>query len=353
MSVNIDIKNNGCPFGTHRVIEPKGVLPQPANKIDNNMSYIWDNEIMVDVSTLNIDSASFTQIKNECNEDELKIKNKILDIVNTRGKMQNPVTGSGGMFIGKVLKIGTKLKGKIDLKEGDKIASLVSLSLTPLKIDKILSIKKGTEQVNVIAKAILFESGIYAKIPKDIPENLALAILDVAGAPAQTDRLVKPGNIVVIIGAGGKSGVLCSYSARNRAGVTGKVIGIEYSDAGVNKIKKMGFCDYAIKLDATDAVNCYKAIYDITNGNLADVVINCVNVPNTEMSSILMTKDRGIVYFFSMATSFTKAALGAEGVGKDIDMIIGNGYMKGHSDIAIDILRKSKIIRKEYEKHYA
>ncbi len=349
----VNEKSNGCPFGTHRVIEPKNVLPQPALKIDNNMDYMWDNEIMVNVMTLNIDSASFTQIKEEQKGNEENIKRRILEIVNQKGKMQNPVTGSGGMFIGKVFKIGSKLKGKIDLKEGDKIASLVSLSLTPLKINKILGIKKGTEQVNVEAKAVLFESGIYAKIPNDIPEKLALAVLDVAGAPAQTDRLVKPGDTVVIIGGGGKSGILCSYSAKNRAGVTGNVIGIEYSDAGVEKMRKMGFCDFALKLDATNAVSCYKEIYKITGGKMADVVINCVNVSNTEMSSILMTRERGTVYFFSMATSFTKAALGAEGVGKDIDMIIGNGYMKGHAEISLDILRKSKIIRKEYEKHYA
>lgn len=347
------IKNNGCPYGTHRVLEPANVLPQPALKVNNDFESIWDNEILVDVSTLNIDSASFTQIKQSAGADEEKIKASILEIVSQRGKMQNPVTGSGGMFIGKVLRIGPKLKGKIDLKEGDKIASLVSLSLTPLKIEKIIGIKKGTEQVNVRAKAVLFESGIYAKIPKDVPEKLALAILDVAGAPAQTDRLVKPGDTVVIIGAGGKSGVLCSYSARNRAGVTGKIIGIEYSKEGVEKMKKMGFCDYALQADATRAVDCYKLVKDITGGKMADVVINCVNVNNTEMAAILMTRERGVVYFFSMATSFTKAALGAEGVGKDIDMIIGNGYMKGHAEITLDILRKSPVIRKDYEKHYA
>jgi L-erythro-3,5-diaminohexanoate dehydrogenase len=351
--MNIEIKSNGCPFGTHRVINPKGVLPQPALKIDNSMDYMWDNEIMIDVSRLNIDSASYTQIKNECQNDEKKIKNRILEIVNERGKMQNPVTGSGGMFIGKVLKIGPKLKGKIDLKEGDKIASLVSLSLTPLKIEEIISLSKDTEQVSIKGKAILFESGIYSKLPIDIPEKLALAVLDVCGAPAQTQRLVKPGDTVVIIGASGKSGVLCSFAAKERAGVTGKVIGIEYSDKGVKKIKKMGFCDYVLKLDATDAVKCYREVSKITNGRLADIVINCVNVPNTEMASILITRERGIVYFFSMATSFTKAALGAEGVGKDIDMIIGNGYMKGHAEIALDILRRNKIIRKEYERHYS
>jgi len=347
------ILKNGNPFGTHRVIEPKGVLPQPALKISNDMDAIYDNEILVDVETLNIDSASFTQIKDSVKGDENKIQEAILKIVGERGKMQNPVTGSGGMFIGRVAKIGPALEGRIDLKEGDKIASLVSLSLTPLKIEKIVGIKKGTEQVNVKAKAVLFESGIYAKLPKDLPETLALAILDVAGAPAQVAKLVRPGHTVAIIGAAGKSGVLCAYEARRRAGVTGKIIGIEYSPEAVRRIKEYGFCHEAVQANATDAIECYEKIAALTGGKLADIVINCVNVQNTEMASILMCRDEGTVYFFSMATSFTKSALGAEGVGKDIDMIIGNGYTKGHAEVTINILRESPVIRAAYEKLYA
>jgi L-erythro-3,5-diaminohexanoate dehydrogenase len=347
------ILRNGNPFGAHRVLEPKGVLPQPALRISNDMDAIYDNEVLVDVATLNIDSASFTQLKDAAGGDEGKVQESILKIVGERGKMQNPVTGSGGMFIGKVAKIGPALEGKIDLKEGDKIASLVSLSLTPLKIEKILGIKKGTEQVNVKGKAILFESGIYAKLPKDLPETLALAILDVAGAPAQTAKLVRPGNTVVIIGGGGKSGVLCAYEARRRAGVTGKIIGIEHSAEGVRKMKEYGFCHEAVQANATNAVECYEKIAALTGGKLADIVINCVNVQNTEMASILMCRDDGTVYFFSMATSFTKSALGAEGVGKDVNMIIGNGYTKGHAEVTINILRESPVIRKAYEKFYA
>jgi L-erythro-3,5-diaminohexanoate dehydrogenase len=252
-----------------------------------------------------------------------------------------------------VLKIGPALKGKVAIKEGDKIASLVSLSLTPLKIEKVLGIKKGTEQVSVVSKAILFESGIYAKLPSDMSETLALAVLDVAGAPAQTAKLVRPGNTVVIIGAAGKSGVLCAYEARRRAGVTGKIIGITSSDSGLEKMKEYGFCHENLKLSATDALACYEAISKLTDGKLADVIINCVNIPNTEMASILMCRDGGIVYFFTMATSFTKAALGAEGVGKDVDMIIGNGYAKDHAEITLNILRESKQIRDIYEKLYA
>ena len=70
----------GCKYGTHRVIEPAGVLPQPALKINNDMN-IFDNEILIDVSALNIDSASFTQIEEAAGHDIEKIKEMILSIV--------------------------------------------------------------------------------------------------------------------------------------------------------------------------------------------------------------------------------------------------------------------------------
>ncbi|MCX6112132.1 MAG: L-erythro-3,5-diaminohexanoate dehydrogenase [Proteobacteria bacterium] len=343
----------GNPFGSHRVIEPIGVLPQPALRIDNNMDVLYDNEIMVNVEVLNVDSASFTQIKEQAKGDETEIRKIITDIVNKCGKMKNPVTGSGGMFIGNVAAIGESLKGKRDLKVGDKIASLVSLSLTPLKIDEILEVKKNIDQVRIKGKAILFESGIYAKLPSDMPETLALAVLDVAGAPAQTKRLVKEGDTVVIVGAGGKSGVLCAYEARKKIGKKGKIIGIVHSNKGLGHLQPLNLCDEIIQLDATNAMDCYNSIDKLTNGKLADVVINCVNIQNTEMGTILMCKERGMVYFFSMATSFTKAALGAEGIGKDIDMMIGNGYAQNHADIAINVMRESEQIRALYEKLYA
>ena len=171
------MQKKGNKYGTHRVIEPQGLLTQAAKKIDNTME-CWSNEILCDVSALNIDSASFTQIYEACGKDLGKTEQMILDIVNERGKMQNPVTGSGGMFIGTVKEIGEDLQGKIDLKVGDKIASLVSLSLTPLKINKIKAIHPEIDRVDVEAQAILFESGLFAKLPDDMSEELALAALE-------------------------------------------------------------------------------------------------------------------------------------------------------------------------------
>lgn len=342
----------GCPYGTHRVLEPKGVLPQPALKIDNSMD-IYDNEVLIDVKTLNVDSASFTQIEEQAGHDVQEIKKIMMGIVAERGKHQNPVTGSGGMLIGTVKAIGPALAGKTDLKIGDKLATLVSLSLTPLVIHEILEVRPDIDQVDIKGEAILFESGIYAVLPDDMPETLALSVLDVAGAPAQAAKLVKPGDTVLVIGGGGKSGLLCLYEAKKRAGVTGKVICIGGSEKSTDRARKLDLADEYFAADATQAIDIYNRIMDLTDGKLADVVINCVNIPNTEMSSILACKDGGTVYFFSMATSFTKAALGAEGVGKDVNMIVGNGYTKGHAAIALQVLRESPQLRALFHEMYA
>ena len=342
----------GCKFGTHRVIEPVGTLPQPAWKIDNTME-IYDNEVLINVQTLNVDSASFTQIKQQAGGEVDKIKEIILDTISKRGKQHNPVTGSGGMLIGTIEQVGPALEGKTDLKVGDKIATLVSLSLTPLKLESINEVRINIDQVDVTGKAILFESGIYAKMPKDMPENLALSVLDVAGAPAQTAKLVKPGDTVLVIGGAGKSGLLCLYEAKKRAGITGKVICLAHSAKSLDRVRKLNLADEYIAVDATKPVEVMNAIKELTDGKMADVTINCVNIPGTEMSSILATNPDGVIYFFSMATSFTAAALGAEGVGMDTNMIIGNGYARGHAEIALQIMRESEGLRQLYTEIYA
>jgi len=342
----------GSKYGTHRVIQPKGTLPQPAMKISNDME-IYDNEILIDVAYLNIDSASFTQLKEEAQGDLEKIKVKILEIVNQRGKMQNPVTGSGGMLIGTVEKIGIDLMDKIDLQVGNKIATLVSLSLTPLKIDKIKKIEPDIDRVEIEGKAILFESGVYAKLPEDLENTLALAALDVAGAPAQVKKLVKPGNTVLILGATGKSGLMCCYMAKKMVGNRGKVIGQVRNEKRAAFLKKTNICDDIIICNVLNPIEVLEKTLRVNRNQEVDISINCLSIANTEISSILPVRQEGIVYFFSMATSFTKAALGAEGVGKDVTMIIGNGYTKNHAQITLDILRESNILQVIFKEKFS
>lgn len=347
-----------CPYGTHRVIEPKGTLPQPAWKVDNTIHLVYDNEILIDVNRLNIDSASFRQIREEAAKIksdqslEDRVVNSILKIVNARGKMHNPVTGSGGMLIGNIEKISSELSVAKDLKVGDPIATLVSLSLTPLKIDRINRVHLDRDQVDIQGKAILFESGVLAKLPSDMSQPLALSILDVAGAPIQTARMVRPGDTVLVVGSAGKSGILCAYVAKKMAGSVGKVIGLIHELDNREELESLGICDQILTADATDALNVYQQVYQATDGQLADVTINVVNAAETEMACILSTRSKGMVYFFSMATSFTKAALGAEGVGKDLHMVVGNGYAELHAEYALEIIRESSSLRRVFEKRY-
>ncbi len=343
----------GHPLGTHRVIDPPGAMPQSAWRIDGD-PVPYDNEILCAVETLNVDSASFKQIADACEHDAARIGEHILATVRERGKQHNPVTGSGGMFIGSVLEVGPALRDTIDLRPGERIASLVSLTLTPLAIDAVERVDVATGRVWVRGRAILFASGLWAKLPADIDENVALAVLDVAGAPAQVRRLCRPGQTVAIVGADGKSGLLSCAQARARVGSRGRVIGIvpDAATPAAGLLVRTGLVDDLVECDARDTLALADRVAAIVPA-LADVTINCVNVPNTELGSILITKDDGTVYFFSMSTSFTAAALGAEGVGKDVTMIVGNGYAKGHADTALQTLRDHPDIYAYFSAKYA
>ncbi len=329
-----------CAFGSHRVLEPQGAFPQSAWRLDN-APIAHPNEILCDVDALNIDAASFRQIADACGNDPDAMAAHIVATVDERGKQHNPVTGSGGMFVGRVRAIGTELAAvHPDLAVGDAIASLVSLSLTPLRLEGVDYVDLATGRVRVRGTAVLFASGSYARLPADVPVDVALAVLDVAGAPAQVRRLARPGASVCVIGADGKSGLLACAQARERVGANGRVVGIvpDGQTPGAQLLLTAGYLDALLEVDARDA----QRVLDLIGAalpELADLVVNCVNVGGTELASIFCCKEGGTVYFFSMATSFTAAALGAEGVGKDVNMMVGNGYAKGHAAIALQTLR--------------
>lgn len=340
-------------LGLHRVLEPKGVLPQQAKRLDPSLP-IRESELLIEVDALNVDSASFHQFLKHNDGDLEKTKAELLSVIKERGKLQNPVTGSGGMLIGRVKAVGSAITSELEeFKVGDRIATLVSLTLTPLSITKIKRILPKIERVEVEGHAILFNSGLAAKIPNDLDEGLVLAALDVCGAPAQTALLVEKGESVVVIGGGGKSGLLCLFEAKRCVGPEGLVVAFEYSKEACDRLRQLSFVDEVIQGDAKDAVATSLAVKKIVGDAGADVVINVANVPGTEMASILSTRQEGCVYFFSMATSFTAAALGAEGVGADVDLIIGNGYTSGHAEHTIQILRDNPEVRTIFQSLYA
>jgi L-erythro-3,5-diaminohexanoate dehydrogenase len=343
----------GSPLGLHRVLAPAGVLPQAAWQLDPRPS-LWPDEVRVAVERLNLDAASFRQLREATGGAAADMRAEVCKIVAERGKMQNPVTGSGGMLTGVVEAVGPE--SPLGLAPGDRIATLVSLSLTPLVITDGLAGWNGrSEQVPCQGHAILFGRSIGTVLPADLPGPLALAVLDVAGAPALTSRVVgraadsgpagPGGPVVAVIGAGGKSGSLSAAAAR-RAGA-GRVIGVVPGGAEAATLRAAGLADAVVIADARDPVALAAAVHGA--GGPAAVTVVCVDVPGCEGGAVLATADGGTVIFFSMATSFTAAALGAEGAAADVTMLIGNGYVPGHARLALDLIRCEPGVRGLFE----
>ncbi|HLH61137.1 MAG TPA: L-erythro-3,5-diaminohexanoate dehydrogenase [Ktedonobacteraceae bacterium] len=340
-------------LGVHRVIEPKGALPQPAWKLDNT-PIARPSETLVDIHTLHIDSASFTQIANACDHDPTRIKKHILDIVAQRGKMHNPVTGSGGVLVGSI-QVLDEVSGKTHgLAIGDTIVSLTSLSWLPLYLEDISAIHLDRCEVEARGKAIFFRGNPVSKLPGDLPQSIVVAALDVAGAPSRVSALVNPGMCVTVLGAGGTAGLLTLCAIRQKIGRNGKIVAIEYDEKALWDIEALKVADVLVQGDATYPLRlveqvraaCGKSDYQ------ANLAVNVVNVPNTEFATILLTRADGRILFFSMATSFTVAALGAEGMARQVEMHIGNGYMPDHGAVALQLLRAYPGLREIFMKRF-
>jgi L-erythro-3,5-diaminohexanoate dehydrogenase len=370
-------------LGLHRVADPAerlaGVLPQAAWRLDPDPRLAPD-EVRIRVERLNLDAASYRQLHDANGGDGDMIREAVAEIIASRGKMHNPVTGSGGMLTGVVAEAGPD--SSLDLKPGDRVATLVSLTLTPLEIyDKLARWDGLSEQIPCEGHAILFGRSIAAVLPDDLPVALALSVMDVCGAPSLTRRVVQQslsdnskkratpqtgGIIVAVIGAAGKSGSLSAAAARD-AGAA-HIIGVVPTEAEASLLRAAcvtasststlahsgapatpgPLVDEIVIADARRPVPLAEMI--TARGGPADVTVVCVDVAGCEGGAILSTRQGGTVIFFSMATSFSSAALSAEGVAADVEMLVGNGYVPGHADYALELIRVNPAVRELFDR---
>ncbi|RJK93199.1 L-erythro-3,5-diaminohexanoate dehydrogenase [Vallicoccus soli] len=339
-------RTGSSPVGLHRVLEPAGVLPQAAHRLDARPE-LWPDEVRVRVERLNLDAASFRQLDEAHGGDGDAVRAAVLAIAAERGKVQNPVTGSGGMLVGTVEEVGPA--SPLGLRVGDRVATLVSLSLTPLALTDGLAGWDGrSEQVPARGHAVLFARSVAAVLPDDLPTELAMAVMDVCGAPALTARVVRSYErpVVAVLGGAGKSGSLSLAAAR--AAGAGRTVGVVPHEGEADLLRASGLADAVAVADARDPVALEAAVR--AAGGPADVTVVCVDVPGCEHGAVLATRDGGTVVFFSMATSFSAAALGAEGLAADVTMLVGNGYVPGHAATALDLLRSDPAVRRLVER---
>jgi len=339
--------HHGHPLGLHRVLKPGFCLPQAAETLNPNLP-LYDNEILVNLSLLQIDAASFKSLIDKVSGDptlsDADLKNRLAqtvkNIISERGKMHNPYTNSGGVFLGKVAEVGTRHPLKNKIKIGTPIVSLVSLTLTPLKIDAIKDIELTTDRVHVSGQAILFESGIFSSIPTDLPEGSVMAMLDVCGAPAQVHRHVKKDDTVFIMGLGKAGKSMASAAIESGA----HVFGMDVNPQAVTWCQDNMTGQFEVIKDTSPLIPA-EWLLARNNNKLADWVFNATNQEATEMNSILCCREGGSVMFFGMNTSFQRAVLGAEGIGRDVHLLMGSGYVPGHAEFALNLLRRNKNLR--------
>lgn len=318
------------PYGLHRVIGQPGTLPQAADRLDATLP-CQATELEISVAHIHIDASSLAQLRRAHGDDAASVRDALLALVRHRGKLHNPVTNSGGVLTGVVRRAGPAFPNAP--APGTRIATLVSLTLTPLHLDFLDLPDLRTSAAAARGTAFLFETGIWVELPADIPEPVSLAAFDVAGAPARVRARTAPGSRVLIIGAG-RSGVLCAVAAAE-AGAVDVLVG-DTDPARLAMLDELALpVIRPLAGDARDAVAFAELV-----GRPVDLTVSCVNVAGIETACILSTRRDGHILFFSMATDFTRAALGAEGVGSAATLEIGNGYAPGHAAQVVDLLRR-------------
>lgn len=324
-------------LGAHRVLEPPGSLPQAAWRLDAE-SPPGATELAVDVELISLDATSHRQLAEAAGGDPSAIEESIAEIVQTRGKMHNPVTGSGGILVGAAAAIGPEFPAD-GLRLGDRVASLASLTLTPLRLDAIGPVDAASPHVPVRGRAIVSATAPWTRLPDDLSLPVVVAVLDVCGAPAHTRALANTGEHVMVIGAG-RAGLLSLAAAREAVGVQGRVTALDLSSEAIAAVLTAGLCDAGVVADATNPV---ETVAQLARQNIpsADLTVFVVDAPRCELTAVLATRPGGTVLFFSMATSFTAAALGAEGFGSSATMLIGSGYTSDRGEFAMDLVRRT------------
>ena len=338
-------------MGLHRVLAPAGSLPQAAERLDASPA-IGPDEVRLRVERLNLDAASFRQLATKHDGDGAAVRREVLEIVAARGKMQNPVTGSGGMLVGVVDEVGPE--SPLGLQPGDRVATLVSLSLTPLLITDGLARWDGrSEQVPAEGTPSCSAARSRPGCPTTCPASSRWRSWTSAArrrSPPGWSRRTRPA-------PGSRSSAVRARAARSslaaarRAGA--RTVGIVPVEPEAALLREVGLADEVALADARDPVARGRRGRARARARRPTSPWCASTCPAASTARSSSTADGGTVIFFSMATSFSAAALGAEGLAADVTMLIGNGYVPGHAELAMDLLRTEPGVRSLFERRLA
>jgi L-erythro-3,5-diaminohexanoate dehydrogenase len=324
-------------LGVHRVLDPAGVLPAAARRLDAG-TRIAPDEVRIGVHRIDLDAAAWRE--DQQGRDGGAVRAQLLAGIEARGKLDDPAFGTAGMLIGVVDEAG--LDSPLGLVPGQRVATLLPLACVPLRITDGLAGWDGADRhVPATGTAVLFARSVAAVLPDDLPLDPALAVLRVCGAPATTERVVhRAGHrpAVAVLGAAGPAGALSLAAARDAR--AGRLVGVVSTEVEAAALRASRLADVVVVADTTDPLAVVAAV-----GEPVDVTVVCVDAPGAEQAAVLVTADGGTVVFFSPAPASQAAAGAAEGMATDVTMLVGNGYTPGHAALALDLYRRTPGVR--------
>ena len=202
---------------------------------------------------------------------------RIVEIVGWRGKLHNPDTDSGGVLSGTVADVGGRCG--YPPASGDRIVTLASLTLTPLRRDAVEHLDPDSPQVEVDGTAYVFDRAAWAPAPDDLPLATALEIYDVCAAASATRALAPPGGTVCLLGAG-HAGKLALAAARDAAGAA-TLVAIDVDPASIERVTRLGLCDLGVTADLRDPLAALE-VARAAGAPPADLTIVVVNATGCE-----------------------------------------------------------------------
>lgn len=267
-------------FGIERVLQPRGAVPVTAWKVDNSKK-VLPNEARIKVERVHIELDSFQQICSQCDYDESKVIQRIMDIIDKRGKLHNPFTDSGGMLYGRVEEIGSRLAEQCDYRVGDEYLCLVTLTALPLYIESIEKVDFNYGQLIVKGYAIVFEDTMYFDSHFDEDIRYLLTALQEGGAFYSISRRVEADMSIAILGKDLLTAMLYSGVIRDKLGDRCRLLMVmddeAYGCIPEEEVKQVleEYADEVVFVDVRNPVDSYAEVVK-TIGQM-DMVINCID----------------------------------------------------------------------------
>jgi L-erythro-3,5-diaminohexanoate dehydrogenase len=332
-----DSVDEAARLGVHRSIEPRGALPHIARRLDGaTAANEYEAELAVEM--LAVDATSFADIRRRADGDPEAMADAIAQIVAEHGKLQNPATGSGGVALGRVTAVGPA-HDLDDLAEGELVVPLASLIALPLQLQDVGPVDPGSPLVPVRGRAVVTGAMRCGRVAADLGPTVSLTAFDVYPAASYARDLATPGAHVLVLGAG-HAGLLAVLAARRAVGARGTVTAVDLDQAALERAETVDRDVLTVRADVTDPL----AVAGQMSG-AADLTLVCTSVPGAEGAALTATGTDGTIVFFSTATRFAAAALGADAVGSQARLIIPNGLTEDRGQFALELLRQSPPLR--------